>query len=168
MCGGWWQSKNRTFDRSFKSQTFLINYSSAKRLVLHLEWYLKTFLLSVKLVAPPTLPQSIPWQQSFCMWFAALLMHDNLPCPTAEEKIPKLDNFFLDINGIPRRNVNFQALNVHAIRKTYHTHSPFHQARSVPQCKTKAVFDHWNGYHSVPIRSVDTHLKRASFKLVVC
>ena len=35
-------------------------------------------------------------------------------------------------NGTPRRTVDFQALNTHAVRETHHTQSPFHQARSVP------------------------------------
>ena len=35
-------------------------------------------------------------------------------------------------NGKPRRTVDFQALNAHAIRETYRTQSPFHQARSLP------------------------------------
>ncbi|XP_046554623.1 uncharacterized protein K02A2.6-like [Haliotis rubra] len=60
-------------------------------------------------------------------------------------------------NGKPRRTVDFQALNAHAIRETHHTQSPFHQARSVPQNKKKSVFDAWNGYHSVPIRDEDKH-----------
>ena len=34
-------------------------------------------------------------------------------------------------NGKPRRTVDFQALNAHAIPETHHTQSPFHQARSV-------------------------------------
>ena len=60
--------------------------------------------------------------------------------------------------GKPRRTVDFQALNVHAIRETHHTQSPFHQARSVPHDTKKTVFDAWNGYHSVPIREEDKHL----------
>ena len=61
-------------------------------------------------------------------------------------------------NGTPRRTVDFQALNMHAVRETHHTQSPFHQARSVPQGTKKTVFDAWNGYHSVPIREQDRHL----------
>ena len=38
------------------------------------------------------------------------------------------------------------------------THSPFHQARSVPHNKKKTVFDAWNGYHSVPLHPDDKHL----------
>lgn len=61
-------------------------------------------------------------------------------------------------NGTPRRTVDFQALNTHAVRETHHTQSPFHQARSVPRHTKKTVFDAWNGYHSVPIREEDKHL----------
>jgi len=60
--------------------------------------------------------------------------------------------------GKPRRTVDFQALNTHAIRETHHTQSPFHQARAVPHETKKTVFDAWNGYHSVPIREEDRHL----------
>ena len=61
-------------------------------------------------------------------------------------------------NGTPRRTVDFQALNTHAVRETHHTQSPFHQARSVPHGMKKTVFDAWNGYHSVPIIEEDRHL----------
>jgi len=61
-------------------------------------------------------------------------------------------------NGTPRRTVDFQALNAHAVRETHHTQSPFHQARSVPRDTKKTVFDALNGYHSVPIREEDKHL----------
>ena len=61
-------------------------------------------------------------------------------------------------NGKPRRTVDFQALNAHAIRETNHTQSTFHQARSVPRGTKKTVFDAWNGYHSVPIREEDRYL----------
>ena len=61
-------------------------------------------------------------------------------------------------NGKPRRTVDFQALNAHAVRETHHTQSPFHQARSIPRNTKKTVFDAWNGYHSVPIREEDKHL----------
>lgn len=60
-------------------------------------------------------------------------------------------------NGKPRRTVDFQALNKHAIRETHHTQSPFHQARRVPSGKRKTVFDAWNGYHSVPLHEDDHH-----------
>ena len=44
-------------------------------------------------------------------------------------------------NGKPRRTVDFQQLNKHATRETYHTQSPFQQARLVPQNHKKSVFD---------------------------
>lgn len=61
-------------------------------------------------------------------------------------------------NGEPRRTVDLQPLNAHALRETHHTPSPFHQARSVPNGKVKTVLDAWNGYHSVSIREEDRHL----------
>ena len=61
-------------------------------------------------------------------------------------------------NGKPRRTVDMQPLNQHAIRETHHTQSPFHQARSVPPGTLKTVFDAWNGYHSVPLKREDQHL----------
>lgn len=61
-------------------------------------------------------------------------------------------------NGKPRRTVDLQPLNKYATRETHHTQSPFHQARSVPQNKKKTIFDAWNGYHSVPLRTEDRHL----------
>ena len=60
-------------------------------------------------------------------------------------------------SGKPRRTVDFQALNKHALRETHHTQSPFHQARRVPNGKRKTVFDAWNGYHSVPLHEDDRH-----------
>ena len=51
-------------------------------------------------------------------------------------------------NGKPRRTVDLQPLNAHAVRETHHTQSPFHQARQVPKHTKKTVFDCWNGYHS--------------------
>ena len=61
-------------------------------------------------------------------------------------------------NGQPRRTVDFQPLNAHAVRETHHTQSPYHQARLVPPGKKKTVFDCWNGYHSVPLHEDDRHL----------
>lgn len=52
-------------------------------------------------------------------------------------------------NETPRRTVDFQPLNVHDTRETYHTPSPFHQASLAPLGTMKAVFDALNGYHSV-------------------
>ena len=59
--------------------------------------------------------------------------------------------------GKPRRTVDLQALNHHALRETHHTQSPFHQARSVPPHTYKSVFDAWNGYHSIPLHKDDKH-----------
>lgn len=61
-------------------------------------------------------------------------------------------------SGEPRRTIDFQPLNRHAIRETHHTQSPFHQARSVPPQKYKTVLDAWNGYHSIPLHKDDRHL----------
>ncbi|RLJ22718.1 hypothetical protein DJ031_00320, partial [bacterium endosymbiont of Escarpia laminata] len=61
-------------------------------------------------------------------------------------------------DGKPRRTVDFQPLNKYATRETHHTQPPFHQARSVPQCTKKTVFDAWNGYHNVPLREEDRPL----------
>ena len=61
-------------------------------------------------------------------------------------------------NGQPRRCVDLQPLNRHAVRETHHTASPFHQARSVPSNTYKTVLDAWNGYHSVPLHPDDRHL----------
>ena len=61
-------------------------------------------------------------------------------------------------NGKPRRTVDMQVLNKHAVRETHHTQSPFHQATLVPSHTKKTVTDAWNGYHSVPIREEDRHL----------
>ena len=52
-------------------------------------------------------------------------------------------------SGKPRRTVDLQPLNRHALRETHHTQSPFHQARSVPSHTRKTVCDAWNGYHSI-------------------
>ena len=59
--------------------------------------------------------------------------------------------------GKPRRTVDFQALNKHAFRETHHTQSPFHQARRIPNGTHNAVFDAWNGYHSVSLHEDDRH-----------
>ena len=60
--------------------------------------------------------------------------------------------------GKPRRTVDLQALNQHAVRETHHTQSPFHQARTVPPNTYKTVCDAWNGYHSIPLIEADRHL----------
>ena len=60
-------------------------------------------------------------------------------------------------SGKPRRTVDMQALNDHAVRETHHTQSPYHQARSIPPKTWKTVMDCWNGYHSIPLREEDRH-----------
>lgn len=61
-------------------------------------------------------------------------------------------------SGKPRRTVDLQPLNRHAVRETHHTQSPFHQARAVPPNTYKTVFDAWNGYHSIALHEDDRHL----------
>ena len=61
-------------------------------------------------------------------------------------------------DGTPRRTVDLQPQNRHAVRQTHHVESPFHLAVRVPQSTIKTVTDAWNGYHSVPIREEDRHL----------
>ena len=60
-------------------------------------------------------------------------------------------------SGKPRRTVDLQPLNKHAIRETHHTESPFHLARAVPPNTLKTVMDAWNGYHSIPLHEQDRH-----------
>ena len=61
-------------------------------------------------------------------------------------------------NGKPRWTVDFQALNLHAMREIHHTESPFHQAHCVPGGTKKTVFVCWNGFHHVPLHPDDRHL----------
>ena len=61
-------------------------------------------------------------------------------------------------SGKPRRTVDLQPLNRHAVRETYHTPSPFHLARAIPPHTRKTVFDAWNGYHSIALDERDRHL----------
>ena len=60
-------------------------------------------------------------------------------------------------DSTPRRTVDFQALNKHAVRETHHTPSPFHLARSVPNNKKKTTVDAWNGFHGLPLVVSDRH-----------
>ena len=60
-------------------------------------------------------------------------------------------------NGDPRRTVDLSPLNKFCKREVHVSKSPFQQARSVPPNSYKTVFDHWNGFHSVPIRKEDRH-----------
>ena len=52
-------------------------------------------------------------------------------------------------DGKPRRTVDLQHLNRHAVRQTHHVRSPFHLADKVPQRTVKMVTDALNGFHSV-------------------
>ena len=60
-------------------------------------------------------------------------------------------------SGKPRRTVDLQPLNQHAVRETHHTESPFHLARAIPSNTYKTVMDAWNGYHSIPLHEDDRH-----------
>ena len=61
-------------------------------------------------------------------------------------------------DGSPRRTVDLQPQNKHAVRQTHHVPTPFHLADRVPQNTKKTVTDAWNGYHSVPIYRADRHI----------
>ena len=61
-------------------------------------------------------------------------------------------------DGKPRRTVDLQHLNRHAVRQTHHVRSPFHLADKVPQRTVKTVTDTWNGFHSVPMYPEDRDL----------
>ena len=61
-------------------------------------------------------------------------------------------------NGKPRRTIDLQALNKHAVRQTHATETPFHIVSAVPPNTFKTTMDAWNGYHSVPIKEEDRHL----------
>ena len=60
-------------------------------------------------------------------------------------------------SGEPRRTVDLQPLNDHAVRETHHTQTPFHLARAVPPYTYKSTFDAWNGYHSIKLHEDDKH-----------
>ena len=60
-------------------------------------------------------------------------------------------------DGSPRRTVDLSPLNKFCQREAHASKSPFQLARSVPPDSHKTVFDHWNGFHSVPIREEDRH-----------
>ena len=57
----------------------------------------------------------------------------------------------------PRRTVDFQQLNKHAIRETHSTPTPYNIARQVPRNVKKSTCDAWNGYHSIPLYKSDSH-----------
>ena len=61
-------------------------------------------------------------------------------------------------NGKPRRTIDLQALNKHAVRQTHGNETPFHIVSEVPPNTYRTTTDAWNGYHSVPIRDEDRHL----------
>ena len=61
-------------------------------------------------------------------------------------------------DGSPRRTVDLQPQNKHAVRQTHHVPTPFHLADRVPQNTKKTVTDAWNGYHSIPIAEEDRHI----------
>ena len=60
-------------------------------------------------------------------------------------------------SGKPRRVIDLQPLNKHAVRQTYSGESPFDIVSEVPINTYKTTLDAWNGYHSVPIREEDRH-----------
>ena len=60
-------------------------------------------------------------------------------------------------NGNPRRVIDLQPLNKHAVRQTYSGESPFDIVAEVPTNTFRTTLDAWNGYHSVPIRAEDHH-----------
>ena len=57
----------------------------------------------------------------------------------------------------PRRTVDFQQLNKHAIRETHSTPTPYNIARQIPRNVKKSTCDAWNGYHSIPLYKSDSH-----------
>ena len=61
-------------------------------------------------------------------------------------------------NGKPRRTIDLQALNKHAVRQTHAGETPFHIASDVPPNTYRTTTDAWNGYHSVPIKEEDRHV----------
>ncbi len=61
-------------------------------------------------------------------------------------------------DGKPRRTVDMQSLNAHAIRETHHTQSPFHLARAIPRNTVKTTFDNWNSFHGLGLHPDDRHL----------
>ena len=61
-------------------------------------------------------------------------------------------------DGSPRRTVDLQPQNKHAVRQTHHVPTPFHLADRVPQNTKKTVTDAWNGYHTLSIHEEDRHI----------
>ena len=81
--------------------------------------------------------------------------HPNTPVTWCSRMVttPKSD-------GTPRRTVDLQPHNHHAVRQTHYVSSPFHLADRIPQNTVKTVTDTWNGYHSVPIHPDDRHISQ--------
>ena len=65
-------------------------------------------------------------------------------------------------SGMPRRVVDYQAVNRASLRETHHTPTPFHLASSVPANMLKTMFDAWNSYHFLQLTE---EAKNASDKL---
>ena len=61
-------------------------------------------------------------------------------------------------NGKPRRVIDLQPINKHAVRQMYVGESPFEIVNEVPIRTYRTTVDAWNGYHSVPIREEDRHI----------
>ena len=61
-------------------------------------------------------------------------------------------------NGKPRRVIDLQPLNKHAVRQTHAGESPFQIVAEVPINTFRTTLDAWNGYHSVPIKEEDRHV----------
>ena len=61
-------------------------------------------------------------------------------------------------SGKPRRVIDLQPINRHAVRQTYVGESPFEIVNEVPTGTYRTTVDAWNGYHSVPIREEDRHI----------
>ena len=55
-------------------------------------------------------------------------------------------------NGGPRRMIDLQPVNKHAVRQKYTGESPFEIVAEVPTNTYRTTLDAWNGYHSVPIK----------------
>ena len=61
-------------------------------------------------------------------------------------------------DGRPRRTVDYQNLNAQCLREPFHSQSPFHTARRIPQNTWKSVMDAVDGYHSVEIDNESSKL----------
>ena len=61
-------------------------------------------------------------------------------------------------NGKPRRVIDLQPVNKHAVRQTHAGESPFQIVSEVPTNTFRTSLDAWNGYHSIPIKESDRHV----------